>query len=61
MPFSLQFGLQQELSDLQKSLKSMKQMRDMGFAALDKIQTELSKVINYTFTMHFVTSYPPIL
>uniref|UniRef100_A0A671TBG4 Proteoglycan 4-like n=1 Tax=Sinocyclocheilus anshuiensis TaxID=1608454 RepID=A0A671TBG4_9TELE len=35
---------QQELSDLQKSLKSMKQMRDMGFAALDKIQTELSKV-----------------
>uniref|UniRef100_A0A672PTG2 Uncharacterized protein n=1 Tax=Sinocyclocheilus grahami TaxID=75366 RepID=A0A672PTG2_SINGR len=35
---------QQELSDLQKSLKSMKQMRDMGLAALDKIQTELSKV-----------------
>ncbi|XP_043078303.1 branchpoint-bridging protein [Puntigrus tetrazona] len=35
---------QQELSELQKSLKSMQQMRDMGLAALNKIQTELSKV-----------------
>uniref|UniRef100_A0A8C1DF15 Uncharacterized protein n=1 Tax=Cyprinus carpio carpio TaxID=630221 RepID=A0A8C1DF15_CYPCA len=37
---------QQELSDLQKSIKSTKQMRDMGFAVLDKIQTELSKVVS---------------
>lgn len=57
--FSWQFGLQQELSDLQKSLKSTKQMRDMGFAVLDKIQTELSKVMHDAFIMHFVTSYPP--
>uniref|UniRef100_A0A671K9S7 Transcriptional regulatory protein AlgP-like n=1 Tax=Sinocyclocheilus anshuiensis TaxID=1608454 RepID=A0A671K9S7_9TELE len=32
------------LDGILKSLKSMKQMRDMGLAALDKIQTELSKV-----------------
>ncbi|KAL1251090.1 hypothetical protein QQF64_018886 [Cirrhinus molitorella] len=34
----------QELSDLQKSLNSTEQTRDMHRAALDKIQTELSKV-----------------
>ncbi|XP_073699802.1 uncharacterized protein [Garra rufa] len=37
---------QQELSDLQKSLNSTKQTRDMHLAALDKIQTELSKVLS---------------
>ncbi|XDV22105.1 hypothetical protein PO909_027067 [Leuciscus waleckii] len=35
---------QQELSDMQKSLKNTKQIRDMALAARDKIQTELSKV-----------------
>ncbi|XP_051979672.1 proteoglycan 4 [Xyrauchen texanus] len=36
--------LQQEISDVQKFLKSTKQMRDMALAAHEKQQTELSKV-----------------
>ncbi|KAI2650281.1 SH3 domain-containing protein C23A1.17 [Labeo rohita] len=36
---------QQELSNLKWSLKSTKQTRDMELTALDKIQTELSKVL----------------
>ncbi|XP_051549330.1 proteoglycan 4 [Myxocyprinus asiaticus] len=36
--------LQQEISDVQKFLKSTKQMRDMALAAHEKLQTELSKV-----------------
>ncbi|XP_051764433.1 IgA FC receptor [Ctenopharyngodon idella] len=35
---------QQELIDVQKSLKNTRQMRDMALAKRDKIKTELSKV-----------------
>lgn len=42
--FSWKYCLQQELSDVQKSLKNTRQMRDMALAKRDKIKTELSKV-----------------